>query len=78
MYGKKSKTGKKSVTSWTCDIPPGPYFMSTSTGEVVQAYRLYSDVQGAFTTGAIPKADGTYGTFPAMIEVLPTFHVKLL
>jgi hypothetical protein len=49
------------------EIPPGPYFMSSSSGEVFQAYRLYSDVQGAFTEGLEPNTDGTFSILSAAI-----------
>ena len=58
----------QSVTGWRKSIPPGPYFMSASTGNVFQAYRLYSDVQGAFTEGVIADGDGTYSTLSAAIS----------
>jgi Asp-tRNA(Asn)/Glu-tRNA(Gln) amidotransferase A subunit family amidase len=41
--------------------------MSAETGEVAQAYRLYSDFQGAFTEGLIAKSDGNFAAFPAFI-----------
>ncbi|KAL4922387.1 amidase signature domain-containing protein [Aspergillus aurantiobrunneus] len=43
-------------------IPNGPYFMSTRTGALYQAFRLYSDHQLAFTEAAI--SDGTDGFMP--------------
>jgi hypothetical protein len=52
---------------WRTAVPPGPYFMSSKTGEVFQAYRLYSDVQGAFTDGLKPNTDGTYSILNAAI-----------
>jgi hypothetical protein len=42
--------------------------MSADTGEVFQAYRLYSDVQGAFTEGLIPNDNGTFSTLSAAIQ----------
>ncbi|KAF2162074.1 hypothetical protein M409DRAFT_69306 [Zasmidium cellare ATCC 36951] len=47
-------------------IPNGPYFIS-STGSLYQAYRLYSDTQGAFTETAIPSAQRSYAVLPANI-----------
>lgn len=58
--------GYKEV-GWRTALPPGPYFMSPISGEVFQAYRLYSDVQGAFTSGLIANGDGTYSTLSAAI-----------
>ncbi|KAI7209673.1 amidase signature enzyme, partial [Hortaea werneckii] len=45
-------------------IPPGPYFMSSS-GALYQAWRLYSDVQGAFSETLAPASDGRYSVLPA-------------
>ena len=42
--------------------------MSASTGEVYQAYRLYSDVQGAFTEGLIPNTDGSFSVLSAAAQ----------
>ena len=48
-------------------IPPGPYFLS-STGEVFEARRLYSDFAGAFTESVLAKPDGTFTVLPAGIS----------
>ncbi|KAL3418189.1 glutamyl-tRNA amidotransferase [Phlyctema vagabunda] len=52
----------------TTDIPSGPYFLSIYTGDIFQAYRLYSDVDGAFTEGVIANKDGNYSTLSASIQ----------
>lgn len=52
------------------DIPKGPYFFSPITGEVYQAFRLYSDHQLAFTQAAISDANGGYKPLPAAAEVI--------
>ncbi|PVH75589.1 putative Glutamyl-tRNA amidotransferase subunit A [Cadophora sp. DSE1049] len=57
-----------SITGWRTELPAGPYFMSTSTGEVYQAYRLYSDVQGAFTEGLKPNTDGSFSVLSASVS----------
>ncbi|KAL2062537.1 hypothetical protein VTL71DRAFT_6803 [Oculimacula yallundae] len=57
-----------SITGWRTELPAGPYFMSTLTGEVYQAYRLYSDVQGAFTEGLKPNSDGTFSVLSASVS----------
>ncbi|CZT52461.1 uncharacterized protein RSE6_13798 [Rhynchosporium secalis] len=49
------------------ELPTGPYFMSTSTGELYQAYRLNSDVQGALTEGVKPNADRTFSVLSASV-----------
>ncbi|KAF2215883.1 hypothetical protein CERZMDRAFT_35244 [Cercospora zeae-maydis SCOH1-5] len=47
-------------------LPPGPYFIS-STGQIYQAWRLYSDSAGAFTESAIANPDNTFSVLPAGI-----------
>lgn len=54
-------TGQASQT-----LNPGPYFMSAA-GEVYEAWRLYSDTNGAFTESAIANGDGSYSVLPAGI-----------
>lgn len=45
-------------------LPPGPYFINAA-GQVYEAWRLFSDVQGAFTESAIANGDGSYSVLPA-------------
>lgn len=49
------------------ELPPGPYFM-TAAGHIHEAWRLFSDVQGAFTESAIANGDGSYSVMPAYTE----------
>jgi hypothetical protein len=60
--------------SCSIPIPKGPYFLSVYTGEVFQAYRLYSDFDGAFTEGVIVSKSGNYSTMSASIEA-SFFHL---
>ncbi|RMZ74438.1 hypothetical protein GMOD_00003477 [Pyrenophora seminiperda CCB06] len=46
------------------ELAPGPYFVNTA-GNIYEAWRLYSDVQGAFTESAIANGDGSYSVLPA-------------
>ncbi|GAB7349943.1 hypothetical protein MBLNU459_g0640t1 [Dothideomycetes sp. NU459] len=48
-------------------VPSGPYFIS-STGALHQAWRLYSDFQGAFLETIVPSSDGTFSVLPANVE----------
>lgn len=48
-------------------IPQGPYFLS-STGDLHQPWRLYSDVMGAFSETTIPNPDGGYSVLPANMQ----------
>ncbi|RSL39651.1 hypothetical protein CEP54_016284 [Fusarium duplospermum] len=45
-------------------LPDGPYFVSTA-GRIYQAYRLYADVQVAFSESSILNQDGSYSVLPA-------------
>ena len=47
-------------------IPGGPYFVS-SIGAVYEAWRLYSDIQGAFFETTIGNGDGSYSVLPANV-----------
>lgn len=51
------------------DIPKGPHFFSPSTGEIYQAFRLYSDHQLAFTEATISDGENSYKPLPAVTEV---------
>ena len=66
-------------TTCTVDIPNGPYFMSSYTGHIFQAYRLYSDHEGAFTEGVIATKGGNYTAMSAAIQVIPkVLNVKFV
>lgn len=51
------------------DIPNGPYFYSPQTGEIYQAFRLYSDHQLAFTEAALSDGAGGFKPLPATSSV---------
>jgi len=67
-YSSSATSQGQVITGWRTAIPPGPYFMSSTTGDVYQAFRLYSDVQNAFTEGAIANTDGTYSPLSAAVS----------
>ncbi|KAB2572169.1 Amidase 1 [Lasiodiplodia theobromae] len=48
-------------------VPEGPYFISSS-GDLYQPWRLYSDIMGAFSETTIPNADGSFSVLPANIQ----------
>jgi hypothetical protein len=48
------------------DLAPGPYFINAA-GHVYEAWRLFSDVQSAFTESTIGNGDGSYSVLPAGI-----------
>ncbi|KAJ6004591.1 hypothetical protein N7540_012960 [Penicillium herquei] len=58
---------KKATTSST-SIPPGPYFLDVASGDVFEAYLLYSDVMGSFTQGLYPIGDGSYDVLTAGVQ----------
>lgn len=66
-YIKSQHRGALSFSDYTKPLTSGPYFLSPSTGEVYQAYRLYSDVQGAFTEGIIAADNNAYSILDASI-----------
>jgi hypothetical protein len=66
-YTSSVESQGHNFTGWRTEVPPGPYFMSALTGELFQAYRLYTDVQGAFTDGLKPNTDGTYSILSAAV-----------
>ncbi|KAF8860529.1 putative Glutamyl-tRNA amidotransferase subunit A [Acephala macrosclerotiorum] len=72
-YGNKlfmvSLTSNSSMATTSCssELPTGPHFLHAYTGAVYQAYRLYSDYEGAFTEGTIAGTDGNFSTMSASI-----------
>jgi hypothetical protein len=66
-----SATSNSSVSTTDCTVvvPNGPYFVSAYTGNIYQAFRLYSDIEGAFTEGTIGAEEGNYSTLSASIPV---------
>lgn len=67
-YQKSVKAQGNSITGWRTEIPAGPYFMSAKTGNVYQAYRLYSDENEAFTEALKPNTDGSYSVLSAAVS----------
>ena len=55
-----------STNSTIPGIPNGPYFISIS-GDVYQAYLLYSDFAQAFTQPLIPSTGDTFAALPAAV-----------
>lgn len=48
-------------------VPAGPYFISSS-GALHQAWKVYSDFQGAFLETLVGSDDGTFSVLPANVE----------
>ncbi|KAJ5973101.1 uncharacterized protein N7479_003019 [Penicillium vulpinum] len=67
MASSSYRSGKHlTSTKLRQDIPKGPYFYSPRTGEVYQAFRLYSDHQLAFTEAALSDGAGGFKPLPAI------------
>ncbi|KAH6633250.1 glutamyl-tRNA amidotransferase [Boeremia exigua] len=68
LYVSGGSAGNVSATVITGivsgSLKPGPYFINAA-GQVYEAWRLYSDVTGAFTETAIANGDGSYSVLPA-------------
>ena len=47
-------------------VPYGPYFLS-ATGDIYEAWRLYTDFASAFTETLIGSSNGTYTVLPANV-----------
>lgn len=67
-YNPQGSAAKATLSD---DIPQGPYFMSTQTGSLYQAHRLYPDHQLAFTEAAISDGNGGFMPLPATTQVIP-------
>ncbi|KAJ3037698.1 hypothetical protein HDV00_001420 [Rhizophlyctis rosea] len=64
-----SSSYKSNTAKLTKDLPTGPYFLDVKSGEIYQAYRLYSDEQQAFVYGTIPTpTKGSFSILNAHID----------
>lgn len=62
------RTLSSATSNLSTELPQGPYFLSQGTGEVFQAYRLYSDFAGAFTEGLFRVPNGSYAPLSAAVD----------
>ncbi|PKX91428.1 amidase signature enzyme [Aspergillus novofumigatus IBT 16806] len=64
----------------TEELPNGPYFVSTKSGDVFEAHRLYEDTHYTFLEPAVPDGQGGYRALSVTTElrmgVKDIFHVK--
>ncbi|KAJ2899837.1 glutamyl-tRNA amidotransferase [Zalerion maritima] len=79
-YGKvdtftTSGVGSRMLPLGDCDIPSGPYFMSTATGDVYRAFRLYDDFSGSFTESLLQKPDGSFQALSAQMPTSVTLTI---
>ncbi|KAF9775595.1 hypothetical protein IL306_006277 [Fusarium sp. DS 682] len=52
---------------YSYDVPKGPYILNPSTGSLHTPYRLYLDIQGAFTQGVIPLLGRSFAPLTAAL-----------
>ncbi|KAF2853224.1 amidase signature enzyme [Plenodomus tracheiphilus IPT5] len=64
--GSKPVNSSSTILTGTAssELSPGPYFINAA-GHVYEAWRLFSDVQGAFTESAITNGDSSFSVLPA-------------
>ncbi|KAL5334114.1 amidase signature domain-containing protein [Aspergillus crustosus] len=68
FFGHVGQYGSKNAIKCSKDVPPGPYFLNPATGDVFEAYLLYSDVMGSFTDGLIATGDGSFDVLSANLQ----------
>ena len=56
------------ILSSSTSLANGPYVLNPVTLGIYQAWRLYSDFEGAFTETLITNLDGTYSVLPAGVS----------
>ncbi|KAF2110645.1 glutamyl-tRNA amidotransferase [Lophiotrema nucula] len=64
QFGNISSTVITDNTPGSADIQPGPFFLS-ATGQVYEAWRLYSDTNGAFTESVYGNKQSEFSVLPA-------------
>jgi len=68
LAGSATQTACHSVVPLQgTDVPSGPYFLETATGNLHRVYRLYEDFAGAFMESVIPTPDGKFQVLSAKI-----------
>ncbi|KAJ5364919.1 uncharacterized protein N7496_010632 [Penicillium cataractarum] len=68
FLGFSAAYSTKKTTTCSKSIPSGPYFLDGTTGDVFEAYLLYSDVMGSFTQGLYAVGDGSYNVLTASLS----------
>ena len=58
-------------------LPNGPYFISTKTGNIFRAYRLYPDDNMAFISGIVSDEAGGFLSLPAVTENVMTKSIAV-
>jgi hypothetical protein len=72
-----TKYGIQAIFTCSPNLPAGPYFLSVEVGTVFQAFRLYPDVQGAFTQGILPDGKNSFTALPAAVASIGTATVAV-
>lgn len=70
-----SNSSTMQVLALGSDAPSGPYFLQATSGALHQAYRLYDDFAGAFTTPLLQTPNGTFQALSAQIASSATMTV---
>lgn len=77
--GESDQLRESLVNTTTCtfdsSVPPGPYFLEKSTGALHQAYRLYDDFAGSFTTPLIQTPEGRFQPLSAQVAASASMTV---
>ncbi|KAL4923635.1 amidase signature domain-containing protein [Aspergillus undulatus] len=60
----------------TDELPPGPYFVSTASGNVFKAHRVYEGTQYAFLKPAVSDEDGGYRALSVTTEQGYPFQIR--
>lgn len=71
----ENTTGTYRVLAVNSTAPSGPYFIEKSTGALHQAYRLYDDFAGSFTTPLLQTPQGTFQSLSAQIASSATMTI---
>ena len=74
----EAKNGIQAIFTCSHDLPAGPYLLSVGKGTVFQVFRLYPDVQGAFTQGILPDGKDSFTALPAAVAGIGTATVAAL
>lgn len=63
------------VLTLDSDVPSGPYFFEASSGALHQAYRLYDDFAGSFSTPLLQTPNGTFQPLSAQVAASATMTI---
>lgn len=70
-----TNTTSYQVVSLNSTAPSGPYFLEVATGALHQAYRLYDDFAGSFSTPLLQTPEGSFQPLSAQVASSATVTV---